>query len=203
MSDISSRITRDILDESSSSSRELSSRAGDTLTKVAAWIYDHNLLFLVSSIGMVVMLLWAGAYKMTTSGADSITPLVTHSPFIWWQFKVFGPYIGSDMIGLTEWMAALLYIVGYFRPKAGIVAGMITTLMFSITSSMLISTPGTIIEVPGIAYMRYMSLLGLFLFKDIIALGMSLYLISHFGKKAIFQTSATGLESQDGVLNAH
>jgi hypothetical protein len=30
-----------------------------------------------------------------------------------------------------------------------------------------------------------MSFLGLFLFKDIIALGVSLYLISHFGKKAI------------------
>jgi len=28
--------------------------------------------------------------------------------------------------------------------------------------------------------------LGLFLFKDIISLGVSLYLISHFGKKASF-----------------
>ena len=33
--------------------------------------------------------------------------------------------------------------------------------------------------------MRYMSFLGLFLFKDLISLGASFYLISYFGKKAI------------------
>ncbi len=32
---------------------------------------------------------------------------------------------------------------------------------------------------------RYMSNLGLFLFKDVISLGVSFYLISYFGKKAI------------------
>jgi hypothetical protein len=33
--------------------------------------------------------------------------------------------------------------------------------------------------------MRYMSFLGLFLFKDVIALAVSLYLISYFGERAI------------------
>jgi hypothetical protein len=33
--------------------------------------------------------------------------------------------------------------------------------------------------------MRYMSFLGLFLFKDVISLGVSFYLISYFGRKAI------------------
>jgi hypothetical protein len=33
--------------------------------------------------------------------------------------------------------------------------------------------------------MRYMSFLGLFLFKDVISLGASSYLISYFGKRAI------------------
>jgi len=33
--------------------------------------------------------------------------------------------------------------------------------------------------------MRYMSFLGLFLFKDVISLGVSINLISYFGKKAI------------------
>jgi hypothetical protein len=37
--------------------------------------------------------------------------------------------------------------------------------------------------------MRYMSFLGLFLFKDIISLGASLYLISSFGKRAILSES--------------
>jgi uncharacterized membrane protein YkgB len=166
-------------------SADLSTKATSTLTKLAAWINDRNIPFLITSIGMIVMLLWAGSFKMTRPGAEGIIPLVSNSPLIWWQFKLFGPYIGSDFIGLTEWIAAILIIAGYFRPKAGIVAGLITTVMFFTTSTMLLTTPGAIISVPGIHGMRYMSNLGLFLFKDVISLGVSLYLISYFGKKAI------------------
>src|SRR5216683_6027834 len=152
------------------------------LTKVAAGISDRNLPFLFTSICMIVMLLWAGSYKMTAPGAEGIIPLVSNSPLIRWHFKVFGPYIGSDIIGITEIAAAILYIAGYFRPKAGVIGGLITTVMFFITSTMVITTPGATISVHGI---RYMSFLGLFLFKDVTSLGVSLYLISYFGNKAI------------------
>ena len=166
--------------------QDLSKDAKSSLTKLAAWINDRNIPFLVTSIGMIVMLLWAGSYKMTAPGAEGIVPLVSNSPLTSWQFKLFGPYIGSDIIGLTEWAAAILIIAGYMRPKAGIIGGFIATLMFFTTSSMLITTPGTIISVPGIHGMRYMSFLGLFLFKDVISLGACFYLISYFGRKAIF-----------------
>jgi uncharacterized membrane protein YkgB len=156
--------------------------ARSNLTKLAAWIHDRNLPFLISSIGMAVMLFWAGSYKMTAPGAEGIVPLVANSPLIWWHFKLFGPYIGSDIIGLTEITAAILILAGYVRPKAGIIGGLIVALMFFITSAMILTTPGAIISVPG---MRYMSFLGLFLFKDVISLGVSLNLISYFGQKAI------------------
>jgi uncharacterized membrane protein YkgB len=165
--------------------QDLSADAKSNLTKLAAWINDHNVSFLITSIGMIAMLLWAGSYKLTAPGAEGIVPLVSNSPLIWWHFKLFGPYIGSDIIGLTEFAAAILIIAGYVKPKAGIVGGLITTLMFFITSTMVITTPGAIIAVHGIRYMRYMSLVGLFLFKDVISLGVSFYLIGYFGRKAI------------------
>ena len=167
------------------SSAELSKKAKSTLTKLAAWTSDRNIPFLITSIGMIVMLLWAGSYKMTAPGAEGIVPLVSNSPLISWHFKLFGPYIGSDLIGLTELIAAVLMIAGYLKPKAGIIGGLIASVMFFITSTMVITTPGAIIAVHGIRYMRYMSFLGLFLFKDVISLGVSFYLISYFGKKAI------------------
>jgi uncharacterized membrane protein YkgB len=154
---------------------------------VAAWIESHNIPFFVTSIGMLVMLLWAGRFKMTALGAEGIAPLVDHSPLISWHFRLFGPYVGSDIIGLTEITAALLFIVGYFKAQAGIVGGLIATLMFFITSNLLITTPGAIISFHG---MRYMSLLGLFLFKDVISLGASLYLIAGFRKRAGVNRSA-------------
>jgi uncharacterized membrane protein YkgB len=167
-------------------SADLSSEAKSSLTRLAAWISRHNIPFLATSIGMIVMLAWAGAYKMTAPGAEGIIPLVSNSPLTSWHFKVFGPYIGSDIIGLTEITAAVLIIVGYLRPKAGIIAGLITSVMFFTTSTMIITTPGTTSSVHGI---RYMSFLGLFLFKDVISLGVSLYLISYFGRKAILSES--------------
>jgi uncharacterized membrane protein YkgB len=163
-------------------SSHLSQHAKSGLTKLAAWIDDRNIPFLVISIGMIVMLLWAGTYKMTVPGADGIVPLVSNSPLTSWQFKLLGTYGGGDLIGLTEWTAAILFMAGYLKPKAGIVGGFITTLMFFTTSTMLITTPGTITVVHG---MGYMSFLGLFLFKDVISLGASLYLVTYFGKRAI------------------
>ena len=161
--------------------------AKSNLTKIAAWINDREIPFLVISAGLIVMLLWAGSYKMTAPGAEGIVPLVAHSPLISWHFKVFGPYIGADLIGITEMLAAILIITGYAQPKAGIIGGLIASLMFFTTSTMFITTPGTVIAVSGISYMRYMGMLGLFLFKDIISFGASLYLISYFGKKAILR----------------
>jgi reactive chlorine resistance protein C len=176
--------------ETASSSVSLTN-AKSRITKFAAWTDDRQIAFLISSIGLVVMLLWAGSYKMTVPGAEGIIPLVSNSPLVSWHFKLLGPYLGSDIIGLTEWAAAILIGIGYVRPKAGIVGGLIAAAMFFTTSSMIITTPGAIIAVQGISYMRYMSFLGLFLFKDIIALGVSFYLISYFGKKAIVMENET------------
>ena len=166
---------------SSRSSLDNGMGAEGFLLGIAAWIEGRSLPFIVSSVGMIVMLLWAGAYKMTAPGAEGIVPLVSNSPLIWWHFKLFGPYLGSDIIGSTEISAAVLFIVGYRWPKAGIVAGLITTFIFFTTSTMVMTTPGAIIAVNG---MRYMSFLGLFLFKDVISLGMSLYLIVSFARRA-------------------
>ena len=157
-------------------------QAKSVLTKIAAVVADRNIPFLVCSIGMIVMLLWAGKFKMTAPGAEGIIPLVSNSPLTSWQFRFFGPYILGDMIGATEWTAAILLIIGYFKPKAGIVGGMILVVMFFTTSTMLITTPDDTIVVHGIYYMNN---LGLFLFKDIISFGVAFYLISYYGRKAI------------------
>lgn len=141
MSRIASGTGIDLGEGEAVSSAAIFGGAKSPLTKAAAWITDRNIAFVVISIGMIVMLLWAGAFKMTAPGAEGIIPLVSHSPLMSWQFKVFGPYVGADIIGLTEWTAAILYIAGYLWPKAGIVGGFITTLMFFTTSTMLITLP--------------------------------------------------------------
>lgn len=182
MSELSTRqVIGAIHDEPGASSYMRANSHGIFVT-VAEWVNEHDLPFRFLSIGMIVMLLWAGLFKMTAPGAEGITPLVIHNPLISWQFRLFGPYVGSDLIGLTELTAATLFIIGYFKPKAGVLGGMITTLMFFITSTMIVTTPGAIISYHG---MRYMSLMGLFLFKDVVSLGVSFYLIGTYGNRAM------------------
>lgn len=157
-------------------------QAKNFLTRVAAFVVDRNIAFLVCSVGMIVMLLWAGSFKMTAPGAEGIIPLVSNSPLTSLQFKTFGPYVLGDMIGATEWTAAILLIVGYLKPKAGIVGGIILVGMFFTTSSMLITTPDDTVVVHGV---HYMNNIGLFLFKDIISFGVAFYLIGYYGRRAI------------------
>src|ERR1700752_2199946 len=88
-----------------SGSEKLSALDDRAMTKsrlaiLAAWIDESNIPFLITSVGMIVMLLWAGLYKMTAPGAEGIFPLVSNSPLTSWQFELFGTYIGSDLIGL-------------------------------------------------------------------------------------------------------
>lgn len=78
------------------------------LTRIASFVINRNIPFLICSIGMIVMLLWAGKFKMTAPGAEGIIPLVTNGPLMSWEYKIFGPYIGGDIIGLTEWAACNL-----------------------------------------------------------------------------------------------
>ena len=149
--------------------------------RYASWLRTHDVPFLVCSVGMIVMLLWAGSYKMTAPGADGIVPLVSNSPLIAWQFKLFGTYYGADLIGATEWTAALLLLAGYLWPRAGILGCVVATMMFLTTSSMLLTTPGAITIVHGKPYMSFM---GLFLYKDVLSLGVALYLSVRFGDNA-------------------
>jgi uncharacterized membrane protein YkgB len=146
------------------------------------WVDRYNLGVNVCRIAFVVMLLWAGAFKLTVPGADGIVPLVTTSPLISWLFSVFGRYAGADIIGITEITAAVLIIAGSYIPKAGMAGSLIATVMFIVTGTMVITAPDSIIAVKGVGYLSF---IGLFLFKDLISLGVSFYLLSYFRQKAI------------------
>src|ERR1700753_2172025 len=121
------------------------------LIALSAFVKKWDIPFFVVAIGMIIMLLWAGAFKMTHPGSETITPLVTNSPLMSWHFKVFGAVLGSTIIGITEWVAAILFIGGFRYPVLGILGGCITVIMFFLTSTMLLSTPEIMIKVKGVS----------------------------------------------------
>src|SRR5258708_36606648 len=82
--------------------QDLSKDAKSNLTKLAAWINERNIPFLITRIGMIVMLLWAGSYKMTAPRSEGVVPLVSNSPLLWSHFKLFGPYNHSAFTRLSK-----------------------------------------------------------------------------------------------------
>jgi uncharacterized membrane protein YkgB len=158
-----------------------SKSTGSRLVRLTNWVDDYNIPLIIIRLSIIVMLLWAGAYKLTAPGAEGIVPLVTNSPLINWLHTLLGTYGGADFIGVTEILAAFLMIIGYFRPEAGIVGSLIAIVMFFTTSTMVITTPDSITRVTGMGYMTFT---GLFLFKDLVSLGASFYLLSQFRQKA-------------------
>jgi uncharacterized membrane protein YkgB len=161
-------------------SRETTSSVA--FVRYTEWVDRYNLGFNVCRAAFVVMLLWAGAYKLTRPGADGIVPLVSTSPLISWMFTLLGRYAGADVIGITEICSAILIIIGRFKPQAGMAGSLLATIIFTVTGTMVITAPDAIITVKGMAYMSF---IGLFLFKDVVSLGVSFYLLSYFRQKAI------------------
>jgi hypothetical protein len=82
------RLTTDAENQELVSPTSFSEKARSPLTKLAAWISDREIPFRITSIGMIVMLLWAGSYKMTAPGAEGIIPLVSNSPLLSWHFRL-------------------------------------------------------------------------------------------------------------------
>jgi uncharacterized membrane protein YkgB len=154
--------------------------------RLATSVQARNIPFRILACGMAVMLYWGGTFKMTHAGAQTITPLVTNSPLMSWQFKIFGPDLGATIIGSAEVTAATLILLGFFKPILGMIGSCITILMFFLTSSMLLSTPGLLLHVNGFYFLDD---LGLFLFKDIISFGASFYLLTYYGMRAIRKNS--------------
>lgn len=56
------------------SSSNLSEGGRSNVVRLAVWTNDRKIPFLICSVGMIVMLLWAGSYKMTAPGAEGIVP---------------------------------------------------------------------------------------------------------------------------------
>jgi uncharacterized membrane protein YkgB len=143
---------------------------------------DHKgLPAIVISVGICLLLFWIGALKFTATEAEGISPLITHSPFTYWMTNLLGKQGASDFIGVFEYLTGIGIVVGFFKPKLGMIAGLMGMLMFLMTFSFFFSTPGTVTHSDGL-YAPTRD--GGFLLKDLTLLGGCFYLFIFFGQKA-------------------
>ena len=135
----------------------LDPRRGQQLQTLGSTVLRLSLAFLLALFG---------TFKFFRFEADAIQPLVSHSPLLGWLYALFSVRAASALIGMVEVAAAVALLLAPWRPKLGVLGGLLATGTFLTTLSFLASTPGLL--APGNEG-------GGFILKDLVLLGAALH----------------------------
>jgi uncharacterized membrane protein YkgB len=102
------------------------------LSAAGAFVLRYSLVF---------FLVLFGAAKWTAAEAKGIEAMVSHSPFLFWLYPVFGIQGGSEVIGVVELAIALLIGVRRWAPRASAIGSTAAIGMFLVTLSFIVTTP--------------------------------------------------------------
>ncbi len=128
---------------------------------------------IVLRYGLAVILLWVGGLKFTDYEAKGIEPLVANSPFLAWAYHAFGLQGVSRLLGVTEIVLGLLNCLRPMNARLSAFGSLGATLMFVITLSLLLTTPGVI--APGYSFPVLSANVGQFIAKDLVLLGAAIW----------------------------
>ena len=148
---------------------------------IAQWIERLHLPSLISTFGLCIIMFWIGAFKFTPTESRQIMVYVEHSPFTSWMYHFFSIQTASDIIGITEIIAATGILLGTLRPFIGLLGSLLSVVIFTVTSTFMLTTPGMIAFADG---MWHTSRMGSFVLKDVTLLGASLFLAVHYGRRS-------------------
>lgn len=128
--------------------------------------------YYTSLSGLLLILLWLGAFKFTATEAAAIRPLLENHPFSGWAYQFMSEQMISNMVGVVEILTAICIVIGLkvqiFR-TISIIALLVTLLT---TLSFLFTTPGLFKIVEG------MPVTDFFILKDLLLLGGGLMVLS-------------------------
>jgi uncharacterized membrane protein YkgB len=121
--------------------------------------------------GLVLVLVWFGAFKFTEAEANAIEPLVANSPLLGWIYGILDVRDASRLIGVTELLIATLVALRPVARRLSGIGSLLASGMFVTTLSFLATTPGVWVRVDGFVVP---SAVGAFLLKDVFLLGAAL-----------------------------
>lgn len=123
--------------------------------------------------GLVSIFLWIGCLKFTAYEAKNIEGLIANSPFFSWAYHAMGLQGASNMIGVVEISIGLLLATRPIWPKLSAIGAFGSIITYVMTLSFLL-TPG--VWEAGYGFPFPSALPGQFLLKDLVLLGVSIWL---------------------------
>lgn len=122
--------------------------------------------------GLVIILLWVGALKFTAYEAEGVQGLVAHSPLLSWAYSVMSVRSFAALLGVVEITLGILIATRPVAPKLSAIGSLGAIIMFLITLSFMLTTPG--VWQPGYGF-PFLSSNGQFLAKDLLLLGAAIW----------------------------
>ncbi|MGI8952667.1 MAG: YkgB family protein [Chitinophagaceae bacterium] len=123
--------------------------------------------------GLVIVLLWIGMLKFTAYEADGVHGLASNSPLLSWLSNSMSVQGFSSLLGVIEITLGILIATRRFTPKLSAIGSMGAIIMFLITLTFLLSTPG--VWQPDYGFPFLSPNPGQFLAKDVLLLGAAIY----------------------------
>ncbi len=143
-------------------------------TDANGWGYTlENIGANVIRYGLVIVLLWVGALKFTAYEAEGIQGLIANSPLMSWMLGIMSVRGVSMLIGTVEIVLGLMIATRSFAPQISAIGSLGAIVMFLITLSFTLTTPG--VWQPGYGFPFPSPMPGQFLAKDLLFLGASIW----------------------------
>jgi uncharacterized membrane protein YkgB len=142
---------------------------------------------------MVIICLFFGYQKSFDYEARALIPYISHGPLIFWLYPVFGIRGATYFLGVSEWLFGALLLAGLWNKKAGILGAL--SLCFSMlgTSTIIPFIPGGWAASAG--GFPAMTERVAFLMKDLVLLGVSVYLL----RQDVIRASLANATSSDST----
>jgi uncharacterized membrane protein YkgB len=126
----------------------------------------------VATIGAILPLVFIGGLKFTQPEIEALKGLIGSAPWISWLYPLLGEAGASYFLGVVEISAALLLIASAWSSRAGLVGGVLATITFFVTSSLLLLPMAWDPQFGGFPFLGP---LGQFLIKDVALLGIAVW----------------------------
>ena len=123
---------------------------------------------LTALYGVVAVLLLIGGLKFTAIEAEAVRPLISSTPLLRWMYSIMSTQQASNALGVVEIFTGLLLAAAPWSSRAGVAGGLLGSLTFLITASLLLTVPSWEAALGGFPALNA---IGSFLIKDIVLLG--------------------------------
>jgi uncharacterized membrane protein YkgB len=124
---------------------------------------------------MVIICLFFGYQKWFDYEAQALIPYISHGPFIFWLYPLFGIHGATYFPGVSEWLFGALLLAGFRNKKLGILGALGVCFSMIATSTIIPFIPGAWAASAG--GFPAMTETVAFLMKDLVLLGVSVYLL--------------------------